>query len=129
MNNPTTVDRRDVEPATNPLNSNQQIEQEDLGQPLDQDAGKLPAGGQGAAARGIPGGANPDDAAGDRYGGLPRGVPPARSGRAAAKQDEAEVRGQTSNSGDANRIDPDTRIPAPVKQDLGFRRTSNDGER
>ena len=129
MNNPTTVDRRDVEPATNPLNRNQQIEQEDLGTPLDQDAGKLPAGGQGVAARGIPGGANPDDATSDRYSGLPRGVPPARSGQAAAEQDEAEVRRRASNSGGANRIDPDTRIPAPVKQDLGLRRTSNDGER
>ena len=129
MNNPTTVDRRDVSRATNPLNSNKQIEQEDLGQPLDADADKLPARGQGAAVRGVPKGANPDASAGDRYGGMPGGVPPARSGQASTDVDAAEVRGDTSNSGGTNRIDPDTRIPVPVKQDLGFRRTSKDGER
>lgn len=128
MNNPPTIDRRDVSRATNPLDSNKQVEQQDLGQPLDADADKLPAGGQGAAIRGVPRGVNPDESGDDRYA-TPGGVPPARSGQSVAEQDEAEVRGRTSGSGGAGRIDPDTRIPPPVKQDLGIRRQSDDGER
>jgi hypothetical protein len=129
MTNPTTVDRRDVAHPTNPIGDHTHIEEEDLGQPIDADADKLPAGGQDATIRGIPGGGNPNDSADDRYGGLPRGVPPARSGQASAEQEPAEPRGQTSNSGGAGRIDPGTRIPEPVKQDLGFRRTFKEGER
>jgi hypothetical protein len=129
MNNPPTIDRRDVAHPTNPLTSDTQIEQQDLGQPLDSDADKLPPGGQGAAIRGIPKGANPNDPGDDGLGGMPHDVPPARSGQASAEQGEAEVRAQTSNSGGANRIHPDTHIPTPVKQDPGFRRTSDQGER
>jgi hypothetical protein len=129
MTNPTTIDRRDVAHPTNPIGGHTQIEEDDLGQPLDADADKLPAGGQGAAIRGVPGGGNPNDAADERFGGLPRGMPPARTGRASAEQEPAEVSGQTSNSGGANRIDPKSRIPQPVKQDLGSRRASDEGER
>jgi hypothetical protein len=129
MTNPTTIDRRDVAHPTNPIGGHPQIEQEDLGKPLDADADRLPAGGQGAAVSGTPGSGNPNDAADERYEGLPRGVPPARSGQASAEQEPAEIRGRTSNSGGADRIDPNSRIPAPVKQDLGFRRTPEEGER
>jgi len=129
MTNPTTIDRRDVAHPTNPIGGHTHIEEDDLGTPLDADADKLPAGGQGAAIRGVPQGANPDDAAGDDDSGLPGNVPPARSGQASAEQPPAEIRGRTSNSGGTGRVDPGTRIPEPVKQDLGFRRTSGDGER
>jgi hypothetical protein len=128
MTNPTTVDRRDVAHPTNPIGGHAQVEREDPGRPLDADADKLPAGGQGAAIRGIPRGSKPDDDD-DDSGGLAGNIPPARSGQAAAEEDPADVRGQTSNSGGANRIDPNTRIPEPVKQDLGFRRTFEKGER
>lgn len=122
MSNPTTVDRRDVAHPTNPIGDASRIEQQDLAQPLDAEADSLPAAGKASSIRGIPSGNNPNDSADDRFGEQSRDVPPARSGKASAEQDEAEVRDQTSNSGGSNRIDPATRIPAPVKQDLGFRR-------
>jgi len=128
MTNPTTIDRRDVAHPTNPIGGHTHIEEDDLGTPLDADADKLPAGGQGAAVPGVPQGATPGTA-GDDDGGLAGNVPPARSGQASAEQAPAEIHSRTSNSGAAGRIDPNTRIPEPVKQDLGFRRTSRDGER
>ncbi|MDB5526818.1 MAG: hypothetical protein JWM58_4581 [Rhizobium sp.] len=123
MTNPTTIDRRDVANPTNPVSGNTAIENHDLGQPLDADADPLPAAGQGSSISGVPGGGNPNDATSDTYGGLQRGIPPARSGKASAEKDVAEVRGRTSNSGGTERIDPDTRIPEPVTQDPGFSRS------
>jgi|EndMetStandDraft_4_1072995.scaffolds.fasta_scaffold20003_6 hypothetical protein len=47
MSNPSTVDRRDVAPTTNPLSGKKEIEQDiDLAQPLDKDADQLPAAGR-----------------------------------------------------------------------------------
>lgn len=69
------------------------------------------------------------DALATRPDGPQSNVPPARTGKASDPKTGAQVQGRTSASGGADRIAPDTRIPEPVKQDLGFRRNSSDGER
>lgn len=78
--NPTPIDRRDVAHSTNPIGGQTHIEEIDKpnrADPLDAEADKLPAGGSDAAVTGMPQGAR-DDLPG---AGLPRDVPPARTGR------------------------------------------------
>lgn len=76
MNNPKTIDRRDVTHATNPIGGSDHIEETNLAGPLDPKAAKLPAGGNDADVTGMPRGARnelPD-------AGMPHKMPPARSG-------------------------------------------------
>lgn len=54
MSNPTTIDRRDVAHPTNPIGGHDHVEENDLGQPLDPKAAKMPAAGDSAALHGIP---------------------------------------------------------------------------
>lgn len=129
MNDSSIDDRRDVAHSTNPLGGHENIEQDDLGRPMDADADKLAAAGEQSRIAGLPLEGDPDDLTTDTFGGTPHRIPPARMGKASDPQAEAEVRGQTSNSGGARRIDPATRIPEPVTQDLGVRRNASDGDR
>jgi hypothetical protein len=129
MNDSRIDDRRDVAHPTNPLGGHENIEQDDLGRPMDADAEKLSAAGEQSHVTGLPREGDADDMTTDAYGGTPHNIPPARTGKASEPKAEAEVRGRTSNSGGTNRVDPATRIPEPVTQDLGFRRNANDGER
>jgi hypothetical protein len=92
MTNPRTIDRRDVEPSTNPVGDFEKIEEAktNLAEPLDKNAAKLPAGGNESSITGVPGSVKPDEMRSDVYGGLPRGVPPARSGQSQTDVEPAE---------------------------------------
>jgi len=80
MNNPSTVDRRDVSHATNPIGGQTQVEEiekANASRPLDAKAAKLPAGGADAALSGMPRAATDDLPEAAR----PDKAPPARSGK------------------------------------------------
>lgn len=92
MTNPATTDRRDVAHSTNPIGGHEMVEKDvktNLAEPLDKDAAKMPPAGSEAQISGVPQGAKPGEMQSDAYGGLPHGVPPARSGQAAKDTDPA----------------------------------------
>lgn len=99
MNNPPTIDRRDVVNSTNPVDGHEHVEEIDKpnrAQPLDPGAAKLPAGGSDAAVTGMPREAmteQPD-------AGMPHRVPPARSGQSAE-----EVQAAAPDSTNPGRLD------------------------
>ena len=80
MNNPRTIDRRDVAHSTNPVGGQEHIEQIDKpnrAEPLDPKAAKLPLGGSDAAVTGMP-----RETLNDQPdAGMPHRVPPVRSGQ------------------------------------------------
>ena len=112
MNNPSTIDRRDVALPTNPVGEHEHIEQVDKpnrSQPLDPKAAKLPAGGNDAAVTGMPQSARTDlpDM------GLPHGVPPARSGQSAEEAEPAAP--DETNPGRLDQIRAEGRNTAHVQ--------------
>lgn len=109
MTNPPTTDRRDVAHPTNPIGGHENIERDiskpNLSPPLDKDAAKLPAGGNESAIGGVPGGAKPDERQSDVYGGLPRDVPPARSGQSQVNVQPAQPNSENPRRMDQERAD------------------------
>jgi hypothetical protein len=81
MTNPSTIDRRDVSHATNPIGGQGHVEETDkanASRPLDPGAAKLPLGGNDAALSGMP-----EEARDPSDSGMAEGVPPARGGQSA----------------------------------------------
>jgi len=112
MNNPRTIDRRDVAHSTNPVAGQEHIEEIDKpnrAQPLAPAAAKLAAGGRDAAVTGMPREAlneQPD-------AGMPHRVPPARSGQSSEEVQAAAP--DKSNPGRMDQIRADGRDTVHVQ--------------
>ena len=108
MTNPATTDRRDVAPHTNPIGGHDNIEKDaksNLAEPLNKGAAKMPAAGRDSQISGVPQGATSGEAPTDVYGGLPHGVPPARSGQSQENVQPAAPRGDNPGRMDEQRAE------------------------